>query len=119
MRTRADKLSRIDLPDGPVWVDEYGYLTDPDLWSRDFAHHTAQILGIDLTPAHWDIIAIIRAYKQDHGVAADVRHVLAHLGAQGMGKKDAKALLFDLFPTYAGHACKIAGMQQPRAWSTG
>jgi len=40
--------------------------------------------------------------------------------AHGYDKKSAKQHLFELFPYgYVKQACKIAGMQRPRAWSTG
>ena len=39
---------------------------------------------------------------------------------QDVAKQHAKAQLFQLFPYgYVQQACKIAGMQKPRAWSTG
>jgi len=38
----------------------------------------------------------------------------------GTDKKQAKQFLFKLFPYgYVKQACKIAGMQRPRGWSTG
>ena len=38
----------------------------------------------------------------------------------GFDKKSAKAHLYKLFPYgYVKQACKIAGMQRPRVWSTG
>jgi sulfur relay (sulfurtransferase) DsrC/TusE family protein len=51
----------------------------------------------------------------------DVRHVVDLLvKEQGSGKKSAKQQLFKLFPYgYVKQACKIAGMQRPRVWSTG
>ncbi|MCB1726925.1 MAG: TusE/DsrC/DsvC family sulfur relay protein, partial [Gammaproteobacteria bacterium] len=54
-------------------------------------------------------------------VAPDVRHVVDFLVAQGeLDKKRAKEHLFKLFPYgYMQQACKIAGFQRPRAWSTG
>ena len=63
----------------------------------------------------------MRAYWLEHRVAPDVRHVVDHLvSKQGYDKKEAKKHLFDLFPYgYVKQACKIAGMQRPRAWSTG
>ena len=37
-----------------------------------------------------------------------------------LAKEEAKKIIFDLFPYgYVKQACKIAGMQRPRAWSTG
>jgi TusE/DsrC/DsvC family sulfur relay protein len=63
----------------------------------------------------------MRDYWQEHRVAPDVRHVVDYLvNTQGYDKKTAKKHLFDLFPYgYVKQACKVAGMQRPRAWSTG
>lgn len=121
MRTRPDVLTTIDLPAGPVTVDEYGYLTDPDLWTPAFAEHVARAEGISLTPRHHEVIAFMRNWLDEHGVAPDVRFVLKLLAApQGLSKQQAKDALFALFPYgYVKQACKIAGMKQPRAWSTG
>ena len=51
----------------------------------------------------------------------DVRHVVSYLAKQwNTDKKSAKEHLFKLFPYgYVQQACKVAGMQKPRAWSTG
>jgi sulfur relay (sulfurtransferase) DsrC/TusE family protein len=72
-----------------VAYDAEGYLIDPENW--------------------------------DESQAPDVRHVVDFLvREQGFEKKDAKQHLFNLFPYgYVKQACKIAGMQRPRAWSTG
>jgi len=121
MRTRPDKLTEITLPDGKVTVDEYGYITDPFLWSRAFAEHTARAEGITLTDRHFEVIDFIRAERDEHGVTPDQRFVLRRLGhGSGLTKAQAKDALYALFPQgYVKQACKIAGMKQPRAWSTG
>ncbi len=121
MRTRPDILTEIALPGGPVTVDEYGYLTDPDLWTRAFAEHAAKAEGIALTPRHFEVIAFIRAEREAHGIIPDQRFVLRFLGhGDGLSKPEAKDALYALFPQgYVKQACKLAGMQQPRAWSTG
>lgn len=121
MRTRPDILRVIDLPSGKVTVDEYGYLSDPDAWTPDFAAHTASAEGVTLTPLHHEIIAFMRGWLDEHGIAADARFVLKHLARRdGLTKAQAKQKMYDLFPYgYVRQACKIAGMKQPRAWSTG
>ncbi len=121
MRTRPDKITQIRLPSGPVDVDEFGYLTDPALWSREFAEYTAQAEGIMLSDAHWHVIDFMRAYLDEHGVSADQRFVMRDLGArEGLDKATARSRLYELFPYgYVKQACKIAGMHQPLAWSTG
>lgn len=121
MRTLPDKISALVLPSGAVNVDEAGYITDPDLWTRDFAEHLASVDGLVLTPDHWEIIGFVRNSYADHRVAVDVRHVLklAQNGL-GMSKHEAKLRMLELFPLgYVRQTVKMAGMKQPRAWSTG
>jgi sulfur relay (sulfurtransferase) DsrC/TusE family protein len=49
------------------------------------------------------------------------RHVIDFMvKQQGIEKKFAKEQLFRMFPYgYVKQTCRIAGMQRPRAWSTG
>ncbi|MBL1435345.1 MAG: TusE/DsrC/DsvC family sulfur relay protein [Rhodobacteraceae bacterium] len=121
MRTLPDKISELALASGTVNVDEAGYITNPDLWTRDFAEHIALGEEIVLTPDHWEIIDFVRDSYAEHRVAVDVRHVLklAQNGL-GMSKPEAKLRMLALFPYgYVKQAVKMAGMKQPRAWSTG
>ena len=121
MRTLPDKISELALPSGIVNVDEAGYITNPDLWTRAFAEYLAERDGLALTSDHWEIIDFVRESYAEHRVAVDVRHVLklAQNGL-GMSKHDAKVRMLELFPFgYVRQAVKMAGMKQPRAWSTG
>jgi tRNA 2-thiouridine synthesizing protein E len=101
--------------------DIEGYIVDPEEWSPELARHMAAEENLELTEEYWRILDFMRAYWIDHRVAPDVRHVIEYLvNEQGYEKRDAKKKLFDLFPYgYVKQACKIAGMQRPRAWSTG
>jgi len=121
MRTLPDKISALELPSGPVHVDEAGYITNPELWTRDFAEHVAVSDAVELGADHWEIIDFIRASYAEHGVAVDVRHVLKLAQNKlGLSKHDAKMRMLELFPYgYVRQAVKMAGMKQPRAWSTG
>lgn len=121
MRTRPDVISQLRLPTGRVAVDEAGYLVDPETWSREFAMVRGDQEGIELTELHWRVIGFMRDYLAEHGIAPDARFVLKFLSEDlGLDKEGAKHTLFELFPYgYVKQACKIAGMRQPRAWSTG
>jgi tRNA 2-thiouridine synthesizing protein E len=101
--------------------DIEGYVVNPEDWNRDLASELAAEEGLALTEDYWQIIDFMREYWLEHRVTPDVRHVIDHLvKAQGYEKKAAKQHLFSLFPYgYVKQACKIAGMQRPRAWSTG
>ena len=122
MRTRPDKLTDVKLPGGTVQVDEYGYITDPELWSEDFARYVAEREGIGtLNDLHWEMIDFVRDSYADHGVAPDQRHLLKYLSRKfDTDKHGAKDILYAHFPSgYVKHTVKVAGMRQPRAWSTG
>lgn len=121
MRTRPDVITTLNLPGGPVQVDEHGYLIDPECWTTDFAECTAAAEHLELTPLHHEVVGYMRAYLDEHGIAADARFVIGFLAErEGVPKADARRRLFELFPYgYVKQACKIAGMKQPRAWSTG
>lgn len=121
MRTRPDKTTQLELPSGTVTLDGHGYLVDPGMWTEDFARAVAEAENIELNQTHWDVIKFMRDSYADHGVAVDVRHVNKFLGEKmGISKHDGRRLLFELFPYgYVKQAVKMAGMKQPRAWSTG
>jgi len=104
-----------------VTYDAEGYLIDPEHWDEQQAHLLAAGEGIALGPDYWPVLYFMRDYWSEHRVAPDVRHVVDFLvKTKGFNKKDGKQHLFRLFPYgYVKQACKIAGMQRPRAWSTG
>jgi len=117
----ADPLAKILPMEGvsniPL-LDADGYLVDPREWTEEFAVATARKEGLELGPDHWDAIRFMRAYWEEHQVAADARFVIRHL-MERLGP-DSRNRLFELFPYgYPGQACRIAGMKRPRAWSTG
>jgi len=104
-----------------VLRDSEGYLANPEDWDETMAGELAREEQLALDQDYWPVLRFIRDYWQENRIAPDVRHVLAWLAAeQGVDKKAAKKELFRLFPYgYVKQACKIAGMQRPRVWSTG
>ncbi|MDH5423531.1 MAG: TusE/DsrC/DsvC family sulfur relay protein [Gammaproteobacteria bacterium] len=101
--------------------DIEGYIVNPYDWDSSLAKQMAAEEGLELTQEYWPILQFMRDYWMDHHIIPDVRHVVEYLvSAQHYDKKSAKQHLFQLFPYgYVKQACKIAGMQRPRAWSTG
>ena len=102
-------------------LDSEGYLISPEDWNESIARLLAKQADIELTVEHWLILDFMQYYWSTHRVAPDVRHVVDYLVSNSAHtKKSAKAKLFALFPYgYVQQACKLAGMQRPRAWSTG
>ncbi|MGE0080085.1 MAG: TusE/DsrC/DsvC family sulfur relay protein [Thiohalomonadaceae bacterium] len=103
-----------------VELDSEGYLIRPEDWNREIAVQLAATEKLVLTDEHWQVLAFMRDYYDEHQVAADARFVVKYLAeAMGYGGK-ARQHLFELFPYgYVQQACKVAGMKRPRAWSTG
>lgn len=101
--------------------DPEGYLFHPEDWDEDVAQVLAAEENIELTDEHWRVLEFVRGSWEDHQVIPDIRHVASHFAQElGIDKKAAKQHLFELFPYgYVKQTCKIAGMQRPRAWSTG
>jgi len=101
--------------------DNEGYIVDPEDWNEAIAEELAAEESLELTEDYWPILHFMRDYWNEHKVAPDVRHVIKFLAEeQGQKKTQAKQTIFELFPYgYVKQACKIAGMQRPRGWSTG
>lgn len=125
MRTATDTslptISTLSLDDRNVERDDAGYLVDPEQWDEEVAFAIAEEEGITLTGDHWAVLQFMRQYLDRYGVAADARFAYAYLARRrGQPIDLARHHYFHLFPY--GHikqACKIAGMRQPRSWSTG
>ncbi len=109
------------ITDFHVARDTEGYLIDPTDWNELIAAQLAAEEGIELNEAYWPLLRFMRDAWTTNHIAPDVRHVLDFLvSEQGFDKKTAKQQLYKLFPYgYVKQACKIAGMQRPRVWSTG
>lgn len=107
--------------DNQATFDNEGYLIDPLSWDEAVADTLASKEDIELDTQYWSVLHFMREYWLENRVAPDVRHVVDFLVQEkGLDKKLAKHHLFSLFPYgYVKQACKIAGMQRPRAWSTG
>jgi len=63
----------LDVDGKRIAVDSEGYLIDRAQWSPAFARALAKQEGIELTPAHWQVIEYLRDYEAEHGVQAQVR----------------------------------------------
>lgn len=101
-----------------VRLDDAGYLLDPAQWSESIAQAQAERQGLTLGPDHWAVIHFVRTYFDEHQIAPDARHAMQVLDAQAPGQ--GRKRLFELFPYgHVAQVCRIAGMRQPRAWSSG
>ena len=121
MRTRPDVISKEMIKGCTIHRDEAGYLIDPEEWNKAVAEHFAKEEGIVLQQEHFAIIEFMRDYLDEHGVTADARFVFRFLASRHSESQSSSRLrFFKMFPYgYVKQICKIAGMRQPRAFSTG
>ena len=121
MRTLPDKITPLKLNSGTVMMDGGDFIVDPNKWTEEFAEYMAEKEGVELTPLHWAIITYMRDSLEKNGIMVDARFVIKFLAKhQEIPKSEAHKLLYTLFPYgYVKQACRISGMRQPRAWSTG
>ena len=81
-----------------VAVDVEGYLLDLADWSEAFARALAREEGLELTPAHWEVITFLRAYWHEHGVQPQVRVMLRHFEQAWGPQRGNNHHLHALFP---------------------
>ncbi|MEC8917170.1 MAG: TusE/DsrC/DsvC family sulfur relay protein, partial [Pseudomonadota bacterium] len=61
----ATTTARTLLVEGrPIALDPEGYLVSLDDWSESVAEALAADDGRELTPAHWEVIAVLRDFYQ-------------------------------------------------------
>jgi tRNA 2-thiouridine synthesizing protein E len=93
---------------------EQGFLCHVSDWNEDVARALAEREGIELTPAHWEILHLLRdfytAYDSSPAMRALVKYVRLRLGDE----KGRSVYLLRLFPgSPAKIGSKIAGLPRP------
>jgi tRNA 2-thiouridine synthesizing protein E len=94
--------------------DDEGYLVSLGDWSRDLAPVIARADGIELTPAHWEIVDYIREYYEEYLIVPAIRQLTRAIEKK-LGKAKANAAYLNaLFPGGpAKQASKFAGLPKP------
>ncbi len=82
----------------PIATDVEGYLKNLDDWTEDFARAQAEAENLELTEAHWQVIAFLRAYFEEHRVQAQVRAMIWHFAKAWGPEHGNNHHLHTLFP---------------------
>lgn len=95
--------------------DERGFLIDPDRWAAEIAEAIAAKEGIHLTPAHWEVLNLLRSFYAEFDESpanrALVNWVKRHVGSD----KGNSIYLMHLFPgSPARVGSRIAGLPKPK-----
>lgn len=90
-----------------VHVNDEGFLTEYDEWSKDVGTQLAANIGIDMTDDHWAVIDFLRSDFTEQGETATLRRVSA------VGGFPTKSL-FVLFPKKPARKMSyVAGLPKP------
>lgn len=95
-------------------LDRDGYLKDLSEWSEGLAQELADRNDVTLTPEHWRVIHMVRAFHAETGVAPAMRP-LVKLARLRLGDEYGSSIaLMRLFPSNpAKLIAKIGGLPRP------
>lgn len=97
-----------------IATDREGYLRKLSDWDESLAISLAQAEGISLTPAHWEIIHLLRNFYREFDLSPAMRPLVKYTGQQLGPDKGNSIYLLRLFPpSPARVASKIAGLPRP------
>jgi len=95
--------------------DANGYLQDWSDWTEAVALAFAQEEGIDLTPAHWEILSLLRDYYDKYRASPANRALVNWVKKQTNPDKGNSLYLMSLFPgSPTRSASRIAGLPKPK-----
>lgn len=100
------------LPDDAL--DPEGFLRELQDWTPEVAEQIAALENIRLTPAHWEILELLRAYYQRFDSSPAMRPLVKWVAQQLGPDKGKSVYLLSLFPgSPAKLGSKIAGLPKP------
>lgn len=97
-----------------VALDNDGYLANLNDWNKETAIALAAQENISLTPAHWEIIALLQEFYREFEISPAMRPLVKYTEKKLGIEKGRSIYLLQLFPpSPAKIASKIAGLPRP------
>lgn len=94
--------------------DVHGFLLDRESWNEKVACTLAAEENLTLTPAHWEILYLLRDYHARHAHVPAMRALVSLVRRQLGPEKGSSIYLLQLFPgSPARIAARIAGLPKP------
>lgn len=109
-------MNSILLADDEIALDSEGYLSDLNQWSPEVAGVLASGLDIELSPAHWELIELIRDYYQQFDHSPAMRPFIKFIAARLDASKAKSIYLMQLFPgpgSPVKRVALLAGLPKP------
>ena len=98
----------------PTAFDREGFLRDLSDWSPAVAEQIARKEGIALSPAHWEILQLLRDYYREFDASPAMRPLVKYCALKLGPDKGRSIYLLKLFPgSPAKLGSKIAGLPKP------
>ncbi|MEJ2533874.1 MAG: TusE/DsrC/DsvC family sulfur relay protein [Halioglobus sp.] len=98
----------------PDAFDREGFLRDLSDWNPDVAQQIAGNEGIALSPAHWEILQLLRDYYREFDASPAMRPLVKYCALKLGPDKGRSIYLLKLFPgSPAKIGSKIAGLPKP------
>jgi tRNA 2-thiouridine synthesizing protein E len=98
----------------PDAFDGEGFLRRLCDWDTDVAEQIAAAEGIALSPAHWEVLHLLRAYYREYGASPANRPLVKYCTLKLGPEKGRSVYLMGLFPgSPARLGSKIAGLPKP------
>lgn len=95
-------------------TDKEGYLISLTDWSQAVANAIAETEQIVMTPAHWEIIELLREFYGEFEISPAMRALVKRTEQKLGAEKGRSVYLLQLFPpSPAKIASKIAGLPRP------
>ncbi|MFT6286680.1 MAG: tRNA 2-thiouridine synthesizing protein E [Alcanivorax sp.] len=99
---------------GDAEVDKEGFLRDYTTWTETVATQLATAENITLTPAHWEVIALLRGFYHEFDSSPAMRALVKYCKVKLGPDKGSSAYLLSLFPNSpAKIGSKLAGLPKP------
>ena len=97
-----------------IALDGEGYLKSLADWNERVAEQLADNEDISLSPAHWEILHLLRGFYQKHGLSPATRALVSLVKRELGADKGRSIYLMKLFSSSpAKMASKIAGLPKP------
>jgi tRNA 2-thiouridine synthesizing protein E len=94
--------------------DREGFLRNLQDWNPQVAEQIAAAEGIELSPAHWEILELLRGSYARFEASPAMRALVKYAGQELGAEKGRSIYLLSLFPgSPAKLGCKIAGLPKP------
>ena len=104
----------LDINGHTLPTDKEGYLVDLNDWSEDAARALARLDGIELTPAHWEILHFLRSYYAEYRIIPTMRPLTKAIERELGPDKGNSRYLYRLFPDGPiKQGTRYAGLPKP------